>query len=121
MAFLTFAKAKVVAPPFVPREQVTMFPQNELKNKNENQYKRPSPSGRGLICWNWNRHRDQTFEYPWNWHLIWNPNRTSLVQRMLAKTKDLHISYSQNPGSGHMSTLPRAAGIRHCNRFGFNL
>ena len=56
MAFLTSVKAKVVAPPLVPREQVTIvFPQNVMKKKNENenkdQYKtkKAPPSGRGLI------------------------------------------------------------------------
>ncbi len=55
MAFLTLAKATVVAPPFVPREQVTIvsaticFPQNVLKNKNGNgnQYKAKKAPLRG--------------------------------------------------------------------------
>ncbi len=42
LAFLTFAKTKVVAPPFVPREQ-NMFSQNVLKNEYENQHKTIKP------------------------------------------------------------------------------
>ena len=60
MAFLTFAKAKVVAPPILSRKFPTHNVQiihegteNVLKNekKEENPYKikKPPPSGRGLI------------------------------------------------------------------------
>ena len=56
MAFLTFAKAKVVAPPIVPRKyaahnvQIIKVLKNVLKNE-ENPYKtkKAPPSGRGLI------------------------------------------------------------------------